>query len=361
MDSNEPSILFLTKYSRKGASSRYRTFQYIDYFKKSGINCTVSSLFDDNYLVYLYRLGRHRKLDVIKAFLRRIRSVLFVHQFDLVVIEKEVIPYFPAFLEWLIKLSGVPYIVDYDDALFHQYDNHRKGIVRFLLGSKIAHVMRGANLVVAGNAYLADYAKRAGARRIEIIPTVIDLMLYPEPAWGRPVNGTFTIGWIGSPSTSKYLELIYPALAEVCAGGRGRVLLIGADKVELPGVPVDSQPWSEATEVEIMNKMDVGIMPLPDEPWERGKCGFKLIQYMACGLPVVASPVGVNIDIVEAGKNGFLATDKSSWVKALCALRDNVELRHDMGRRGRQRVENEYSLQATAPRLMSLIKSVAEG
>jgi glycosyltransferase involved in cell wall biosynthesis len=249
-------------------------------------------------------------------------------------------------------------VVDYDDALFHQYDQHRSAWVRRLLGGKIARVMRGAHLVTAGNAYLADYARRAGAPRVEIIPTVIDLERYP-PAGVRPASDTpFTIGWIGSPSTAKYLLAIAPALAEVCAGGRGVVRLIGAGPVDLPGVPVEVLPWNGSTEVEELKRFDVGIMPLPDEPWERGKCGFKLIQYMACGLPVVASPIGVNMEIVEQGVNGYLAETTAEWVQALNTLLLDADLRKRMGQAGRKKVEQEYSLQVTGPRLAGRIKSI---
>jgi glycosyltransferase involved in cell wall biosynthesis len=357
MTSAQSSVLFLTKYARNGASSRYRTFQYVPWLEQAGIHCQVMPLFDEAYLTHRYQSGRGHVVDVLRAFLRRLSALITVRRFDLVVVEKEVLPYFPALPErWLGWLS-VPYMVDYDDALFHQYDHHKNRAIRHLLGRKIARVMRGAQLVTAGNSYLADYAYRAGAMHVEILPTVIDLERYPRAFAARPPNGPFTIGWIGSPSTAKYLQAIAPALAEVCAGGKGHVRLIGSGPIELPGVPVEVLPWDETTEVSNMQQFDVGIMPLPDEPWERGKCGFKLIQYMACGLPVVASPVGVNSEIVEHGVNGFLATTPTDWIQALNALLLDVDLRRHMGQAGRKKVEQVYSLQVTGPRLADLIKS----
>jgi glycosyltransferase involved in cell wall biosynthesis len=358
MNSQQPSVLFLTKYARNGASSRYRTFQYLPWLERAGIRCEVTPLFDEAYLVHRYAWGRGNMGDILRAFVRRLAALVTARRFDLVVIEYELLPYFPALPERLLRWVGVPYVVDYDDALFHQYDRHKNGWVRRLLGDKIAHVMRGAHLVTAGNAYLADYARRAGAKCIEVIPTVIDLERYPRAAATQSPNSTLTIGWIGSPATAKYLQAIAPALAEVCADGMGRVRLIGSGPVDLPGVPAEVLQWDEATEVNTMQQFDVGIMPLPDEQWERGKCGFKLIQYMACGLPVVASPVGVNCEIVESGVNGFLARTTEEWAQALRTLLDDASLRQRMGQAGRLKVEEGYSLQVTGPRLAELIKSV---
>ena len=354
---NAVKVLFLTKYARNGASSRYRTFQYLPWFEEAGIHCQVMPLFDEAYLIHRYQSGRGHASDVLRAFLRRLGALATARRFDLVVVEYELLPYFPALPERWLGLLGVPYVVDYDDALFHQYDQHKSRWVRHFLGEKIARVMRSAQLVTVGNSYLADYAKRAGAMRVEILPTVIDLERYPRAFAARPPNGPFTIGWIGSPSTAKYLQAIAPALADVCAGGKGHVRLIGSGPIDLPGVPVELLPWDETTEVSNMQQFDVGIMPLPDEPWARGKCGFKLIQYMACGLPVVASPVGVNSEIVEHGVNGFLATTPTNWIQALNALLLDLDLRRRMGQAGRQKVEQEYSLQVTGPKLADLIKS----
>jgi glycosyltransferase involved in cell wall biosynthesis len=351
-------VLFLTKHSRAGASSRYRTFQYLPWYEQAGIECRVSSLFDEGYLAHRYRAGTGRVIDIASAFLRRVAALAKAHRFDLVVVEKEVIPYFPALPERLLRWSGVPYVVDYDDALFHQYDLHPRPWIRGLLGRKIASVMCGARLVTAGNHYLAEYARGAGARSIEVIPTVIDLGRYP-PADRAARPTEFRIGWIGSPSTAKYLQHAASALAQVCANGQARVQLIGAGDVSLPGVPLDVLPWAGDTELELLRRCDVGIMPLPDTPWERGKCGFKLIQYMAAGLPVVASPVGANEAIVDEGVNGYFARNHHDWVSALERLRDAPELRQTFAQAGREKVERHYCLQVTGPRMVSLLREAA--
>lgn len=353
-------LLFLTKYARNGASSRYRSYQYLPYFENAGFDCTVSPLFDNDYLEYKYRLGKARLSDVMKAFMRRCKALLNAGRYDLVVIEKEVLPYFPALPERWLNRRRIPYVVDYDDALFHQYDSNSRTWVRQLLGKKIARVMNGARLVTAGNRYLADYARSSGAEYVATVPTVIDLERYPEQLVGNQENSVFTVGWIGSPATAKYVEEIGPALAAFCADGKGRVRLIGSGKVDLPDVPYEVIPWVEGDEVAQLQQLDAGIMPLLDSPWERGKCGFKLIQYMACGLPVVASPVGVNTEIVVDGENGFLASNQEEWIRALNRLRNDRELRRSMGAAGRDVVEERFSLQVTAPRLECLMHDIFE-
>jgi len=250
-----------------------------------------------------------------------------------------------------------PYIVDYDDAIFHNYDRSGNPLVRTLLGKKIDVVMREADAVVAGNEYLASRAREAGASRVEIVPTVVDLGKYPHVPPSE--DGPFTIGWIGSPTTAQYVEEIAPALRDVCGERDARVVLIGSGDVDLPGVPHEIREWSEKTEVDDIAEFDVGIMPLMDTPWERGKCGFKLIQYMACGKPVVASPVGVNTEIAEKYMNGLHAESLEEWTEGLLQLCDDWELAQQIGDRGRERVEKEYCLTATEPKWTQVLQEVA--
>lgn len=352
-------IFFFPKYARTGASSRYRSYQYHTAIEAEGIHVVVSPLFDDAYLAHKYAKGHARICDIFRAFATRLWRVFMVKRGSLVFIEYELIPYCPAFFELWLSWRKCRMVVDYDDALFHQYDTHRNSWVRRFLGNKIANVMRLATSVIVGNAYLSKYAQYSGATRIYILPTVIDLMRYriKDVKSRSPV---FTIGWIGSPTTVRYLKQIAPALAEVCKGGRGVVCLIGSGPIDLPGLPLELIAWDEDTEVENIRRFDVGIMPLPDEPWTRGKCGFKLIQYMACGLPVVASPIGVNCEIVENGVNGYLATTTGEWIIALESLRADFELRIRMGLAGRRLVEEKYTLDVTKPRMLKLLEQCVD-
>ncbi|MCU7907116.1 MAG: glycosyltransferase family 4 protein, partial [Candidatus Thiodiazotropha sp. (ex Epidulcina cf. delphinae)] len=249
----------------------------------------------------------------------------------------------------MIKLRGIPYVVDYDDAIFHRYDHAPSALIRLFLGKKIDRVMSGAALVTAGNSYLANRAKAAGAGEVVQLPTVVDTSRYSCKS--KADEAFFTVGWIGSPTTARYLEMLRSPLQELAEVLPLRLLSIGGTIGTIPGVQMECLTWSEADEVENIQRFDVGVMPLHDDPWERGKCGYKLIQYMACGLPVVASPVGVNSEIVEHGVNGFLANTDEAWVVALTQLSNDCRLRMKMGQSGRETVENAYSLSVMAPRL----------
>ncbi len=343
-------ILLLSKYSRKGASTRLRFLQYLPFLESNGFQITVSSLLDDQYLDQLYRQGKRAPLHIVMLYLHRLFVVLSAFRYDLIWIEKEIFPYMPALAERLLHWLGKRYVVDYDDAIFHNYDLSGNLLLRRVLGWKIDIVMRYASCVVVGNDYLASRARAAGAVRVEQVPTVVDATRYKTRESllsARPV-----IGWIGSPSTQRYVTDIAQVLTSQCEKHNARLLLVGASvdiAPEFTGLDVEVAPWSEASEAELIAQMDIGIMPLPDGPWEKGKCGYKLIQYMACGIPVIASPVGVNVDIVRTIQCGLLAANTAEWKAALVQLLESSALRYQLGRAGRQAVENRYSLQVQAP------------
>jgi glycosyltransferase involved in cell wall biosynthesis len=234
---------------------------------------------------------------------------------------------------------------------------HANPLIRALLGKSIDAVMRHATTVVVGNDYLAERARHAGASRIEYLPSVVDIDRY---SIREKTGEQFRIGWIGSPITAPYVGLIRDALEEVSLKINMRLVLVGAGNQDpFPNMEKEFLPWSEDTEVANIRSFDVGIMPLPDGPFERGKCGYKLVQYMACGLPVIASPVSVNTRIVEQGKTGFLASSTAEWVQALVMLSQSANLRSDLGKAGRKKVEQEYCLQVTAPRLLEILTDAA--
>lgn len=348
-------ILLLSRYSRLGASSRVRFFQYLPLLESNGWQVNVSPLFSDRYLQALYS-SQFRGIQVIAGYWRRVRALVRARRYDLIWIEKEAFPFMPALAEWLLAKIGVPFVVDYDDASFHRYDNHRSWLIRSLLGRKIDAVMRHAALVVAGNEYLAGRARAAGARRVEIVPTVVDLARYKPAQPDEHVP--LVIGWIGSPSTAHYLAAVAPVMELLSLEFGVRFVAVGISEESMSDLPVEAKPWSEEGEVQSIQEFDIGIMPVPDSPFERGKCGYKLIQYMACGLPVVASPVGVNKQIVVHGANGFLADDLDQWEQALRELLSDHDLRRRMGSYGRERMEKWYSLQVQAPRLQMLMRGV---
>jgi len=346
-------ILILSRYGSLGASSRVRFLQYIPYFESQGINVTVKPLLSDKYVLALYN-GSSRWCEIIKGYSSRVITLLNIRNYDLVIIEKEIFPFMPAIIERLLYLSGVSYIVDYDDALFHNYDCHSNSLVKFLLGKKIDSVMRHASIVTAGNNYIAERAKLAGAKNIEIIPTVVNTEYYQlkrDDYAEVPI-----VGWIGTPQTSKYLEPLLPIFEAIKRDINVRFVAIGARPEDFEGSVIETWSWSEESEVSSIQQFSIGIMPLTDSPWERGKCGYKLIQYMACGVAVVASPVGVNCEIVEPDRTGKLASSPGEWEQA---LRDLLQagpiVTSKMGNAGRLRVEDWYCLEVQAPRFLSIL------
>jgi hypothetical protein len=353
-------LLTLPRYDRLGASSRLRMMQYQPWLEAAGIEVTVAPLFSDAYVTGLQH--NSRKLgDMARAYARRVWALFGSGSIDLVWIEKETLPWLPAWVERALLSSGVPYVLDYDDAVFHYYDLHRNPLVKALLGNKHPTLIRGAALVLAGNKYLADYARQAGAKHVELVPTVIDLDRYPAHVQ-MPVpklTAPPCIGWIGQRATASFLMPYQPLFKRLVTNGLARFSAIGIDAQSL-GLPMESITWTEDTEVASIASFDIGIMPLVDEPFERGKCGYKLIQYMACGLPVVASPVGVNRQLVEHGVNGFLAETPEQWEQSLTMLLADTDLRQRMGQAGRQKVEQQYCLQVTGPKLVARLVAAAD-
>jgi glycosyltransferase involved in cell wall biosynthesis len=207
--------------------------------------------------------------------------------------------------------------------------------------------------VIAGNAFLAEYA-RAYRRDVTVIPTVVDT--------ARRFNlvrehgpGPVTLVWTGSASTTGYLQALAPVLRAVQARRDVRFLFISDVFPPMGLERVEEVPWSEATEVTALARGDIGLMPLPDDEWARGKCGFKIIQYMALGLVPVASAVGANRDIIEDGIDGFLCRDEADWTRALLAAIDDVDLRRRIGRTARAKAEARYSLARQVDRLAAVL------
>lgn len=355
------NVLLLSRYSRLGASSRVRSYQYIPYLEEAGFSITSAPLLGNDYLRRLYSGNTRGTTMVVTAYIQRLRRLLSVSKYDLLWIEKELFPWMPWVEELLLPRLRIPYVVDYDDAVYHRYDMSRSSLVRSTLGKKIDAVMRNASLVTVGNRYLAERAKRAGALKIEVIPSAVDVPRYTAAPAGKEFDsGELTIGWIGTPMTARYLQLIAAPLADICASKNARLVLVGAGPVRLNGVLPETVKWTEETEVQSIRSFDIGIMPLPDSPSARGKCGYKLIQYMACSKPVVASPVGVNKEIVTDKLTGYLARTEEEWAHALRDLWTEPGMRARMGQEGRKRVEGEYSVQVIAPRLAELLRSVVE-
>ena len=332
-------ILFLPRYSPQGASSRYRIWQYVPLFERAGHVVEVRPLLENGYLAQLYETGRRGWRWLAKGYAKRLVDVFSVRRFDAVICEQEVLPFLPAFVELFVQRLSPRFFVDFDDAAHDKYEG------RLVLRRKIPLLMAGAEAVVVGNSYLADYARQF-TERVFVIPTVVDLSRYPYREKGAATKSV-RIAWIGTPLTAKLLEPLVPVLGRLKKKRPElsfRFIGAGASFAS-DGLNAELPEWSEQTEAELLAECDIGIMPLPDTKFARGKCGLKLIQYMACGLPVVASPVGVNQEIVEEGKNGFLATTQDEWYEKLDRLIGDTDFRTSLGKAGRAKAAACYSLE----------------
>ena len=349
-------ICMLTRYSAKGASSRLRSIQYVPLLESNGFDVSIKPLFNDVYLRDLYSGKRKSIFKLLWAYCRRLLQIISIREFDIIWIEKELFPYLPGVFENLIQITGVPYIVDYDDAIPHNYDGNAKPIVRLFLSGKLKSLISNAHLITVGNSYLAELVKIEGAKKTVIIPTAIDSDKYQNAFLER--DATVRIGWIGTPQTQHYLNIVLPALEELSKYKEFVLVTIGAHTISTSGFRVDCQEWHEHSEVKSLDEIDIGIMPLNDNPWDNGKCGYKLIQYMALGKPVVASPVGVNKDIISE-KNGFFAITQQDWFDALFALLESPDLRDTLGKNGQLIIKNEYTTQISGKRILSILDSLA--
>lgn len=338
-------------------SSRMRSFQYFPFLEKSEIQPVAKPFFDDAYLRDLYT-GKKNIFSVLKSYIRRFFVLFTVFRYDIVVIEKEIFPYLPAFAERVLRLLGVKYIADYDDAIFHNYDQSKNSLIRNFLGNKIGKVMKYSRVTVAGNQYLADYAVKSGAGKVEIIPTVIDLNRYSVKRDSISENENFVVGWIGTKSTFEKHFLLCKSWIQKLQQIDPNIVfhIVGINQYDGFGKNVKFIPWSEKSEVAEILKMDVGIMPLQDSLWERGKCAYKLIQYAACGIPGIASDVGMNREVTVHEETGLLISGPDEWMSAVLRMKNDHKLRKRTGLQARALVEEQYSLQVTAEKWVKLLK-----
>jgi glycosyltransferase involved in cell wall biosynthesis len=323
--------------------------QYGPWFEQAGARITFLPLLSDAYLRNFYAGKGKNFADIAWSYLRRAMQIVALHA-DAVWIEKELFPFLPAPFERLLSFKDIPWAIDIDDAIFHNYDLSGNIAVRSLLADKLRPLLSRSALVTAGNEYLAQYARAHGASRVMLVPTVVNPRRYAARprSGGEPVR----VGWIGTATNERYLDAVIHALNELGSQLSLALVTVGAGELNGLTVPQERHEWAEDTEGELVGTFDIGVMPLADTPWERGKCGYKLIQYMAAARPVIASAVGVNPQIVTP-EVGRLAATQDDWVKALLELASDADLRTRLGQNARERMEAEYSLDVTGPQILS--------
>jgi glycosyltransferase involved in cell wall biosynthesis len=329
---------------------RFRIEQWEPALRREGIEITYSPFSSHALGERLKRSGAFasKAWSVGAALGRRIRESLRVAP-DLVYVFREGALVGPALAERILVGRGIPFVFDFDDSVWVRYVSPANPLFsRLRFPGKTAALCRQARHVLAGNAFLAAYARRFNDR-VTLVPTTIDTDRYRPPA--RRAGEVPVIGWTGSYSTARYLEPLAPVLQRLRRRHRFRLVVVGAPPPRIDGVEVETRPWRSESEVLDLSDFEIGVMPLSDTEWERGKCGLKALQYMALGLPAVVSPVGVNREIVRDGENGLLAATAQDWEASLERLLTDPGLRRRLGDAGRRTVETEYSARVHAPRV----------
>jgi glycosyltransferase involved in cell wall biosynthesis len=356
---NRIRVLCASPYPRANAGVRLRFGQLTDELRALGVDLELSPFLDDGGYRVAFKRGRWlaKAAGVIRGFVRRVGDALRQGRYDVLIVYRESAPFGPRILEVFARRRRVPILYDFDEALFVANIHHANRAWAWLRDpQRVAVSCRSADAVTVQNEYLADYA-RSWSNTVRVIPTAVDTDRRRPRL--TPREGPLVIGWLGSETTAAYLPLLNNVLARVGSEPNVVVRIVGGayrnDRVR----HLETRAFDLDREAEDVQSFDIGILPEPDDPWSRGKGGYKALLYMAVGLPVVASRVGVNPEIVLDGETGFCVTDDDQWVNALKLLLGDPDLRRRMGSAGRRRVEERYSINVIAPAFASALRELA--
>ncbi|PBQ31486.1 glycosyl transferase family 1 [Sphingobacteriaceae bacterium] len=355
-----PSVIILCAHRpKRSPSQRYRFEQYLTFLEQQGFYFTFSYLLNEEDDITFYSQGNilAKVFILLKSVLRRIKDVFRFKNYDIIFIQRETSFFGTAYFEKCARKSGAYVIFDFDDSIWLADTSPGNKKWEFIKKpEKFFEAISRANIVIAGNAYLADKAKDVNLHTV-VIPTTIDTNFHiPKPELRN--KEVLTIGWSGSISTIKHFETLLPVLVKIKDRYKEKVKfkILGDKTYSNPLLEIEALGWTENTEVDIINSFDIGLMPLPDDEWAKGKCGLKALSYMACEVPSVLSPVGVNTTIIQNGVNGFLATNEQEWFDILSQLIENKELRSTIGKAGRETVLKKYSVDAQKYNYLSIFK-----
>jgi len=353
-------ILFLEPYPIEGPSSRYRVEQYIPYFENNGIRCVVRPFVSSRFYNILYKKGFYfqKAIFFLQSAFKRLFDIFLAVRSDIIFIHLEAFPFGPPVFEWIFSKLGKKIIYDLDDAIYMGITSPANRFLKYLkCPSKIKKIIRISNHIITCNTYLGDYAKKYN-QNVTVIHTSVDTEKFIPRIKGA--NETLIIGWIGSHSTTRYLELLKDVFYKLSAKHKFILKIIGAPahNIKVPGLKIINLNWSLESEISEFQSLDIGVYPLPEDKWILGKTGFKAIQYMSVGVPCVVSNVGANREIVKDGINGFLASSEDEWLDKLSYLIDNEDLRRKIGRAGRKTTEEIFSVKVNAQKYLNIIKTL---
>lgn len=351
-------VLFIASHRPgRAPGQRFRFEMFFDELEKAGMQCELSYLLDANDDAVFYKKGHYfEKLAIgLKSYRKRIADVKRINDFDLVVIFREALMTRSIFFEKAVAKAGIPMIFDFDDAIWIRDVSHANRAIAWMKNpEKIKTLLPLCAAVTAGNEYLASFARQYNPN-VFIVPSTIDEKFH------RPLHHTnrvTVIGWSGSLTTMMHFERVIDVLRKLKSKYKDSIafVTIGAKSQYAEELGIEFIPWNAETENRDLNKIDIGLMPLPDDPWAQGKCGMKALLYMAAGKATIASPIGVNAEIIEHGKSGFLANTDQEWFDSIDSLIADDALRQRIGQAGREKVVNKYSKEAWTERLIDVYK-----
>ena len=351
--SQKKKITYYTKYNQRSASVRERFYKYIPFLKNNSIDVELKPLINDDLFKSRIIKGKNLNLILCLNIFKRILNVIFQKK-NLVIIQYELLPYFPSILEYYLSIRKIPYIIDIDDAIFHYYDKSDNFLINFFFKNKFYKIFSNAKVVFAGNNYLYKKAKKLGSKNTYIFPTLVD-----NSKKVIKKNEKFTVIWIGSPSTTKYLNDLKTCIENIATKHCINFLIVGSKDCTIKAsLNIKFVEWSLKLQDQYIGKSHVGIMPLRNTFWEKGKCGYKLLQYMKNELPILASPVGVNKKILDHGNNGYFIRNKKQWEKYILKLKNNSILRKKMGLNGKKKILNEYNIKVYQKKYLEIIREI---
>jgi glycosyltransferase involved in cell wall biosynthesis len=351
-------VLALVPYATgRAPGQRYRIEQWAPLLRQYGVDVTFSPFLSWRGTDLLHEPGylTLKAREMLRGYVKRLTGALASASSDVIFIYREAALLGPAWIERLLALRR-PVVFDFDDAIYLTDTSQANAWSRrFKSGAKVETICRVARHVTVGNEFLARYAMER-AREVSVVPSTIDTDVYQIRP--RAQNCVPLIGWTGSLTTVPYLVALAPALRRLRQKLDFELRVIGA-KIEIEGLTVHCLPWRAETEPDDLRALDVGLMPLPDDEWSRGKCGMKALQYMALGISPVVSPVGVNATIVRDGVSGFHARAEEEWIDRIALLLEDEPLRRSLGQEARRTVEESYSARAHAPRIAKVLREAA--
>lgn len=356
-----PSILIIADHRlNRSPSQRYRFEQYLDFFKANGFDWELSEIVTEKDDKIFYGQGNILKKAWIlfKSLFIRLNDLQRAKKFDIIFIQREALLLGSSFFEkQFYKRNKV--VFDFDDSIWLLDTSPENKKFEFLKNPDKTKInIQHSHAVIAGNSFLANYAKQFN-NNVYVIPTTIDTNFH-KPIAKNKLTNKVVIGWSGSISTIKHFEMAVPVLKELQNkySNKIEIHVIGQGNYAHPELNVVSKSWSSQTEVLDLNQFDIGIMPLPNDEWVKGKCGLKGLSYMACGVATVMSNVGVNSEIINHGKNGYLANNNTEWISILSQLIENADLRAKIGEEGRKTVVEKYSVEANKQKYLQVLKSL---